>query len=91
MAKNAETPSINTGNTTMAKTQIVLPAGPEKIPIRAMPERMRADTAVIALSGDPHGAANLDFASIVFSMLSAHMVKQMPHTGIHHIKNQSLA
>ena len=59
MAKNAETPSINKGNTTMANTQIVLPAGPENMPVKAMPARMRAVAAVIILSGEPHGAANL--------------------------------
>ena len=89
MAKNADTLNMATGKTTIAHNQIVLPAGPEKMPIKAMPVRMRAVAAVILLSDDPHGAANLASASIVFSMLSAHMVNQMTHAGIQYIQHQS--
>ncbi len=89
MAKSDDTLNMATGKTTIAHTQLVLPAGPEKMPIKAMPVRMRAVAVVILLSDDPHGAANLASASIVFSLLSAHMFQQMHDACIHYLQHQS--
>ncbi len=66
MAKNADTLNMASGNTTIANTQIVLPTGPNNMPIKAIPARMRAVAAVIVLSGVLQGAANLGW---FFNML----------------------